>query len=195
MNTYFAGVDPSIKNTGLVVLSSEGEIVACCNSHDIKEERTAKNNKTRTMLSRASYICSAIDTVPIDADIYIGYENYSFGSTHKAFSLAEFGGILKSFLLSRTKHNFRLFAPTTVKKFATGNAFASKEDMISQALEESEAIKSLGSELTDDICDAYFIAKLVWYIVNMKGAASYESNKRLLRNRLEMSKELLYGNQ
>ena len=194
MNTYFAGIDPSVKNTGLVVLSSDGDLITYCNSRDIKEDRTAKNYKTKTMLSRASYIGSTIDAISVDADIRIGYENYSFGSTHKAFSLAEFGGILKSFIVSKTEHDFVLFAPTTIKKFATGNAFATKDSIIAQAKFESEAINALGAELTDDICDAYFIAKLVWYITDRERAATCEKNKRLLRNRLEMSKELAHGN-
>lgn len=188
--SYYAGIDPSITNTGIVVLDDDCRIVDILNSKTIKVLRT-KNPTPCKSVSDYLYKTNAIAEFlwKYRDGLHITYEDYSYDSTHRAFSMAEYGGILKSQLLPLLTDELKLVAPTTVKKFATGNGFASKERMVEQAMKENEVIATMPkANRTDDICDAYFLAKLCWYKYNKKKAPAVETSKELLRLRMESVK-------
>jgi hypothetical protein len=76
--------------------------------------------------------------------------------------------------------------PTVLKKFATGAGHAGKQEMIDQAKLESEWIRNLKKpDLTDDLCDAYFLAKWVWYLSAPSDVVKHEIHRDKLRERLE----------
>ena len=94
-------------------------------------------------------------------------EGYSFGSTGKAFHIAEHTAILK-YNLWDSNIDIEILAPTTIKKFATGSGRASKENMYEKFCEENPSV-GLQESLTprssnvinpvNDIVDAYYILK------------------------------------
>ena len=95
--------------------------------------------------------------------IYI--EGYSMGSTGMVFNIAENAGLLKHFLWS-LNYEYRIIAPTQIKKYATGKGNANKQ-FLQDVFEETTGYyikKKL--LLTDkqwnpssDIIDSYFICK------------------------------------
>lgn len=177
----YVGVDPSITNTGMVLLDEVGKPVKWYNGN-------LPNAKNREPIHRYSMICHGLcATLPWDApEFVVGYEDYSFGSTHRAFALAEFGGILKYSLLNAGAKMINLFAPMWNKKFATGDGTADKQRMIAKAIEECPEFAGE----TSDVCDAYFLAKAAWYATAPEDIViENETNKSLLRPRMEMVKE------
>lgn len=94
----------------------------------------------------------------------IGLEGYSMGSKGKVFDIAENTGLLK-YKLWNDGYDVGIYAPTTIKKFATGKGNAKKEDMLSSFEEETGIdllelfeMKTLKSPVSD-IVDSYYIAK------------------------------------
>lgn len=79
-------------------------------------------------------------------------EDYSFGSRGRAtFSLGELGGNVKRCIYSEG-YEFTVVSPKTVKKFATGNGNADKEDVFRRA------IKLASVEVyNNDQADAFFL--------------------------------------
>lgn len=98
----------------------------------------------------------------------VGLEGYSMGSKGMVFNIAENTGILK-YKLWEDAYPIEIFAPTTVKKFATGKGNADKRAM-HQAFQRETRInlnqlispdkKSITSPVSD-IVDAYYICKLM----------------------------------
>ena len=188
---FFVGVDPSISNTGVVVLDSLGNVTGVYNSRQ-GSKRSSNESDIAFYMRRADdiaeYLRSATDGY-VDA---IGYEDYSYDSVHRGYSLAEYGGILKSRLMPLASPH--LLAPGTVKKFATGNGLASKAMMKAAATKESRVLSDLPArQRTDDVCDAYFMARMAWYLAYIQQPEHlihHEGNRALLRARLDAIQRL-----
>jgi Holliday junction resolvasome RuvABC endonuclease subunit len=82
---------------------------------------------------------------------FAALEGYSYDSVGRVFELGEVGGVLKV-LLHERNIEYVVVPPALLKKFATGNASASKEDMV-------DAAKQRGCAAADDNqADAFFLA-------------------------------------
>lgn len=98
----------------------------------------------------------------------IGLEGYAFGAVGRTFQISENTGVLKQKLWEESRP-FRTFAPTEVKKFATGKGNADKQKMFDAFYEETkiDVFDSLSISSrknwnpVSDIIDAYYIAKLL----------------------------------
>lgn len=192
---FFAGVDPSITNTGVVILDALGEVAGCYNSKH-RQNKSGKKvpfNKILRYGEIADFVVSSIKSCTGPEDCMVGYEDYSFDSENKAFTIGELGGVLKlSLVLSFD--GIILVEPRRLKKFATGLGQADKEKMISHAEQESQSIKALAAkQKTSDVCDAYFLAKVAMYAASPKAAATHDLNHGLLRERLSTAKILRKG--
>ena len=97
----------------------------------------------------------------------VALEDYSYGSQGKVFHIAENTGLLK-WKIWQSEIEYKLLAPTVIKKFATGKGNANKEKMYesflqetSRNLQEEFVIKSekIGNP-TSDIVDSYYICKM-----------------------------------
>ena len=173
----FAGIDPSITNTGLVILDEKSNLVKAVNGNT-----AYKKKKFCSYIER--YLCQVNYIVQILSDyeiIAIGYEDYSYNSVHKAYSLGEYNGILKGKLYEALGVSCFLIPPTTNKLFAVGNGFASKELVSKQAKSECTAF----GNPTTDITDAYFLAKFVFYRHDPEQAVITDKGNSNLRTRLE----------
>ena len=201
---YFVGVDPSLSNTGCVILGSTGQVVDVCNARTALKGWTGKGKKLDSsqraqpqhQIERLRLVSACLQgfiraNTPQDAIVHAGYEDYSYQSLNRSFALGELGGVLKKALLfglDRQVGSLTLVAPTLLKQFAVGAGTAEKEEVISQAKEESTFIKRLTpSVCTDDVCDAYFLAKFAWYKCARQGVVEEETSRDFLRNRLEIS--------
>ena len=190
MRTY-AGIDPSITNTGVVLLDETGRTLAVYNS---KSGGKRKDFAYDILFykCRADEILGFVQEHSLGSLSSVVYEDYSFDSVHRAYSLAEYGGILKMTLMNAFPNTaFRFSAPATIKKFATGTGAATKEMMRDKAISESDLIAGLSAkERTFDVCDAYFMASMARYEHEaVRSIIENYRDKSLLRMRLEISKK------
>lgn len=163
----FLGIDPSINSTGICILNDRGSIIDCKSlNHNLEDPY------------RLSYIYDSLMTLYRNyLPDYICYERqvpqmrYN-NSASSIVPLAELAGILKlSFLHYREfKSDYCIvrYPPEDIKKYATGNGKASKEEMISVVSDRKiTKIKSLIPEWSvNDVVDAYHIADLCRVLVN-----------------------------
>lgn len=162
MSSVYVGVDPSISNSGISVIDDTGQLVDCLNGRVAyhKGYRRPEYNILHYQL-QVDCIASFLRKFDVKA---VAWEGYSLGSHGLIAQLAEFGGMLKSALFNATGIVPYIVAPSSLKKFATGNGRAEKKDVMAQAAKESSAIADMGKlQLTSDVCDAFFLAKYAWY--------------------------------
>ena len=97
---------------------------------------------------------------------YVGLEGYAFGAKGQVFNIGENTGILK-LKLQRVAPTVSVFAPSEIKKFATGKGNANKLLMYEAFVEETgDDLAKLfdldpynGESPVSDIIDSYYIAK------------------------------------
>lgn len=139
-------------------------------SYDQKQAAKLINNK-----ERVKNIVKIITDNVSTHDIIIGIEGYSYSSaTTNIIDIAETVGILK-YVLAEWLGAGRIhtFAPSEIKKFATGKGNANKVAMYEKFLEQELALaeflkkekmieeyKNILSPF-DDLIDAYYIAKIL----------------------------------
>lgn len=145
---FYLGIDPSVTNTGCVLLNKDAEIISFINAG---RQLRHKAGFLRYIEQAEKIRDWALENTNNET-LYVGYENYSYGSEHKLSILAEYGGVLKYCMLAGLKINrFLLVSPSENKKFATGSGGASKQAVAAMAPEQ------LRTE-SNDITDAYFLA-------------------------------------
>lgn len=200
MSRAYLGVDPSVTNSGAVLLSEYGHIILVSNSKN-RDKILSKKDPYYEILRYKEIVDFTVGNtmlylpeIKVDPKhCTVCYENYSYNSTNKSFTLGELGGIFKTSLVENFG-NFILSEPNRLKKFATGKGVASKTVMQKAATQESEFLLKLCSEedkaFTDDICDAFFLAKMAWYFENPQAAIKYDKGHPLLRLRLEITKQM-----
>lgn len=192
----FVGIDPSISNTGVVILDSTGKVLEVGNSSEATVPISSDNGLSNIELyanSADSIASHILNTIPngTKCDIYVVYEDYAFDACNRSFSLGEFGGILKYRLntyFGNTLH-LRYAAPMRIKKFATGSGGAGKGSMKEQAELECPELKGQ----TSDVCDAFFMAKLAMYLHDSTLAMAMDTGNKLLRHRLTLTHNFLNG--
>lgn len=186
---YYIGIDPSISNTGLAVLNymANPVMLAEPGTWVLKKD---KKHKILRYSAIADKLVEAILTLPYITDCIVGYEDYSFDSVNKAFSIGEMGGVLKTKLMEVVgiKVSLYLLPPKTLKLFATGYGAATKEQIYNQF--KLEITKDYEYVTNDDIIDAYYLAVMASLI----GKVMPKIPADLLRSRLEVLKKYLIGN-
>ena len=132
--------------------------------NNIRGERlTDWNHDCERYRSIADWACEKV----VGSDM-IGLEGYSMGSKGRVFHIAENTGVLK-YKLWEEAYPVEIYAPTEVKKFATGKGNADKKSMYLSFRKETgidinqlvSSDKNTISSPVTDIVDAYFICKLL----------------------------------
>lgn len=143
----FLGIDQSLRATGICLLSEQGDLIRL---------ETLDPGVLRKE-ARLSFIKQRVSSLLSDNVQFAAFEAYAYDSVSQHFSLGEIGGVLK---LLAYEHGipFVTVAPIALKKFATGNVHASKDDMCSAA-------KRLGLTPADDNqADAFFLASIAQHL-------------------------------
>lgn len=136
----FLGIDQSLNATGVCRLSEIGAVVAMATV----DPNGVKDGERLILIKRA--VASMATEVEFAA-----LEGYSYDSVGRVFELGEIGGVIKV-LLHESGIKYVVVPPVLLKKFATGKASASKEDMMT-------ACASRGVTYVDDNqADAFFLA-------------------------------------
>jgi len=176
----YAGIDYSL-TTPCLCVTSDGDF----NSSEVffltnNKKYTGKHNNIYGELHSpytseqerykniASFFLDKLST-----NMKIAIEDYSFGSTGRVFHIAENCGLLK-YLLWESNMNFQTFAPTTIKKFATGKGNANKESMYDsfKLLTEVDLMTffSTNNRLSNpvtDIVDSFFLSFYIQSLYNI----------------------------
>lgn len=176
MTPYFIGVDSSLANTAVCVLSKDGQLVLTAQSNTLG--LSSKQPYDR-LIRLEQFISDILKKYP---GSFVGYEDYSFGSTHRAFALGELGGLLKTRIYTYAAEMV-VVPPTVLKQFGAGHGAADKKRMIDAACEECPELLN-AAKVTDDICDAYFLAKFALFTCEPKSAVRIGGGN--LRSRLEV---------
>lgn len=184
----YIGIDPSISNTGVVCLNESGSLVLALDGKNAPGASSRNKDDIGRYQAQASYILEALEALEGEISA-IAYEDYSFDSVHRAYSLAEYGGILKLSLKSLDIESMLLIAPTQNKKFATGSGFSGKGYVREAAFRECPELER--SRASSDICDAYFLAKIAWYHADSDAAFHCERDRQYCKNNLRGRFELL----
>jgi Holliday junction resolvasome RuvABC endonuclease subunit len=122
---YVVGVDQSANHTGVAVLTLEGDLVLS----------TLVEPGKRKGLDRLVYVRDTLRSLllPYEGRIEVAvWESYSMGSTNMPFLLGEIGGTVQLVLHDLGVVSIKSCAPKALKKFITGNAAATKEDMMAK---------------------------------------------------------------
>jgi len=150
------GIDQSYTCTGIVVIV-DGEVV---------HKATFASPKALTIYQRANYLAKTILT---EAEFHkpdtIGIEGLAFGMRGDATrDLAGLQFVIMDKLQFEGGYKVDVVAPNAVKKFATGNGRAKKQELF-ESLPEKTQKEFLDFGVTKtkglyDLTDAYWIAKL-----------------------------------
>lgn len=100
--------------------------------------------------------------------IHIGLEGYAYGAKGQVFNIGENTGILKYTLNKFSQGEIIVFAPSEIKKFATGKGNANKVLMYESFINETghdlaklfEIEEYKGQGPISDIIDSYYVAKI-----------------------------------
>ena len=140
---YYLGIDQSLTATGLCLLAADGSV----------ETLETVDPEKRRGPSRLAFVKTRTEALLERRVIFVAMEGYSYNSTGRVFQLGEVGGVLQ-LLVHEHRVPLATVAPAALKKFATGNPSAAKEDMVTAA-------KAAGAKAQDDNqADAFFLAQI-----------------------------------
>lgn len=97
----------------------------------------------------------------------IGMEDYAFAAKGVVFNIGECTGLLKH-KLWKCKYDFYTFAPSQIKKFATGKGNSNKIGMYDAFLKETKLniekklLCKIGDSPMSDVIDSYYICKFTF---------------------------------
>jgi len=158
------GVDQSSTSTGVVVLNVTGEYLY---SYLIQPP------KKLTFDERVLYTQRVLEEILLDLSSNLkclGLESVAMFAKGRVVQLAGLFGLIKYSVMKNGTCVYE-FTPSSVKKYATGNGRADKQDVI-DILPENVRLDFLdiNESKIDDLADAYFIARMTAekYLLNLK---------------------------
>lgn len=172
-NMRFIGIDPSTK-TGFVILDSNGEVV-------VQEEIRATEKKDP---ARMIEIAREIKSYLQPNDIVV-IEGFAYGAKGKAVDFQYGLGWLIRAMLYTERFSYTDATPSQVKKFASNKGNAKKEDLV------LPLFKKWGYEhYSDNVRDAYIMAKMGYSMYNPDGLQKYEQDvlRKMIKPQLKKIK-------
>lgn len=142
---HYAGLDLSLRGTGLIVLNEDGKI---------EHQKLLSTSPKQEVEERIIYIGEELYPYLDQRDI-VYVEGLAFGA--RGSSMLELAGLHYFIRISLRLENisYKIIAPPTVKKFVTGKGNAKKELMLLRVY------KKWGVSFDDNnLCDAYSLARL-----------------------------------
>lgn len=157
------GIDPSLNSTGITILNQDNKII-----HVEAIHPSPLDGRDRLAYIYKSYmrIFTTFNNIKVIAfERQIPQERFNYNAKY-ILSLAENIGVLKLAIQEAVYNNPNIkvyhFSAPEIKKYATGNSKASKEDVM--ATIGARPMKTLSSSVVEwavnDVCDAYYAAKM-----------------------------------
>lgn len=157
----FIGIDPSTAGTGLVIFDEEGLVVEALVLKAI-ENNDDDPKRFRDLATRLrKHLNPATDKVLI--------EGFSFGSKGRGVSIAYGVGWIIRDMLNENYITWMDIPPKTLKKFISNNGNAAKKDLVKPTLD-----KWGFTHKSNDVVDAYGLAKIAYHMYNHDGLLKYE---------------------
>ena len=129
MFDYYIGIDPSITGTSITIMSEDKSFIETHFLTEVKKYKpfgpfhpthvpdSWRNNGTEHFYNYLTNAVVSIVQEYADKNAKISLEGYSFSSTGKVFSIAEYIGLLKhKFAIIRSWY-FDVYPPAAIKKF------------------------------------------------------------------------------
>jgi Holliday junction resolvasome RuvABC endonuclease subunit len=153
--TFTIGIDPSLNSSGVAIVCSNG----------LRIVDVFKTDPKKTTPQRLKHLYDLLNefynNIGSNACAAVAIEQASYGSVGKHDQLGQVRGMF-SLWASQLGVEPCMVAPSTLKKFATCNGNAEKEDVMKAALDLGWVIKPKQY----DASDAAMLAEFAWAIVN-----------------------------
>lgn len=147
---YYVGIDPSYSSTGFVVLDQESNTPLVAVTIRAGNPKDPFIKRMQRLLDRISELMIHLDR----ENTLVCMEGAAFASEFGAFKLGKLSGVLEYYLGSNNIP-YCLVAPTYVKKVATSNGAATKDQVIAGVRYRWGYKNS-----NNDINDAYVMAQI-----------------------------------
>lgn len=147
---YFVGIDPSYSSTGFVILDLESNTPLTAVTIRAGTPKDPFIKRMEILLDKISRLMVHLDR----NSTLVCMEGAAFASEFGAFKLGKLSGVLEYYLGSNDIP-YCLVAPTFVKKVATGNGAATKEQVM-VGVRSRWGYKNA----SNDINDAYVMAQI-----------------------------------
>lgn len=155
----FVGIDPSTK-TGFVILDSSGEVVE---QEEIRSKITTDPARMIDIVRQVKAYLQPNDKIII--------EGFAYGAKGNAVDFQYGLGWLIRAMLHVEKYKYSIATPSQVKKFASNRGNAKKEDLV------LPLYKKWGYEHhSDNVRDAYVLARMGYSMYNQDGLQKYEQD-------------------
>lgn len=146
MPEVIVGVDPGLTNTAVVVLDRTYQV----QSLNLIQARSVAGKRLVDIEMGVDSVLSKFSS----SDISVYLEGYAYGAKYQRESLAELGGVLRRYFYLN-QFEYWVIPPLLLKKYVSGSTRANKNFMKKRTKEKwGHSFKS------DDICDAYGLARL-----------------------------------
>lgn len=155
----YVGIDPSSK-TGLVIMDSSGEVLV---EEEIKAKSTKDPQRMLEILNEVKSYLKPNDRVII--------EGFAYGAKGNAVDFQYGLGWLIRAMLYSNKIKYTEATPSQVKKFCSNRGNAKKEDLVLPLYKKWNY-----EHRSDNVRDAYIMAKMVYSMFNQQGLQGYEQD-------------------
>lgn len=156
--TLYIGIDQSYRSSGIVAVDDTGAMRA----NAIIRTDTSNGDYFKRAGMASEAIAERIAPLTLHG-AEIGLEGLAFGM--RGHTLQNLAGLQFMIVnaLRRRGNDVNIYTPSRVKKFATGNGRAKKDDMFDALPDDIKAIFKKVSKANgrEDLTDAYFIAQLL----------------------------------
>lgn len=130
------------------------------------------NDRHRWMMARLMEMSGHVRSWAKRMPDFVGVEDYAVGAEQGAHYLGEIGGLARMHLW-KLGIPFRLHDPVSVKMFIARDGTAPKEEIQIAVLERwgvdfGKYNKVKGEQTSEDLADAFAIAKMVWLEVQLR---------------------------
>lgn len=157
---FFIGIDPGIASTGIAILDDFGKLVKL----EIIKSSPIHEKKSIDAIHRSAMIANRIKEIkrciPSPHDSLVGVEYYTpYGPNTSGYkTLITLGAIITVF---ETAYNITPYMPMRIKKSATGNRKAAKEEVYKSMFQKYAVRQLFNKTDLEHVGDALAIADLV----------------------------------
>ena len=155
----FVGIDPSLSGCGIVIINESGEVV---------EATELKAGKEDDPLRFMILVKRVLKHVDISQDRIL-IEGFSFGSKGRAVSTMYGLGWCFRIAFTELQAKWQEVPPTSLKKFASNKGNAAKP-VVMQMVKKKWGF----DHPSDNVNDAYVLAKMAWAMYNHDKLREYE---------------------
>lgn len=157
---HYAGIDPAKRNTGVAVISICDDVVI---KRTTRIKIPQKVNGISLLIDLRSAVTDFLNRTLYNSLLSASaIEGPSLYSVNRADDLGQVRGVLSLVLSDVSLSLPHIIPPTSLKKFATGNGSAKKENMVEAAIQNG------WGELTEDEADAAWLAEFAWALTETR---------------------------